>query len=133
MAAEADLQGRTAIGTPGTLVDVTPHERYLRGLVGSWTADRSPLHRGLRCYLTADAGSGLVVQDVEDDVVVSFVATRPSDRGRGSATRLVRAALVDARDRGVVAAVLQATPLAERLYQRVGFVPVGTWQEWLPA
>ena len=85
---------------------------------------------GLRCAVTPDGDCGLVVQDVGRDVVISFVATRPSARGRGLASRLMAEVLQDAvaRDRGW--AVLQATPMAEGLYRRLGFEPVGTWHEW---
>jgi ribosomal protein S18 acetylase RimI-like enzyme len=88
---------------------------------------------GLRCFATTGDDCALVLQDAGDDVVMSFVATRPSARGRGLATRLVRAALADARQRGAAGVVLQATPQAERIYRRLGFASVGGWQEWTPA
>jgi GNAT superfamily N-acetyltransferase len=87
---------------------------------------------GLRCVVTEDDTAGLAVQDVGEDVVLSFVATRPEARGRGLATAVTAAALRDAAERGVRGAVLQATPAAERLYARLGFVPVGRWREWVP-
>jgi ribosomal protein S18 acetylase RimI-like enzyme len=65
-------------------------------------------------------------------VNVSFVATRPAARGQGLATAVTRAALLDARQRGARTASLQATAMAERLYNRLGFQPVGRWQEWSP-
>lgn len=85
----------------------------------------------LRCVMTADGSAGLVQQDVGDDVVLSFVATVPEARGRGLASAVTVAALHDAAGRGLRGAVLQATPAAERLYARLGFVPVGAWQEWV--
>ena len=88
---------------------------------------------GLRCYATIDGRSGLVAQDLDDAVVVSFVATVPAARGQGLASMLTRRVLLDARSRAAAVAVLQATPMAERIYQRLGFVPVGQWQEWVPA
>ena len=88
---------------------------------------------GLRCFATADDTSGLVVQDVGEDVVLSFVATRPEARGRGLATVVTTAALRDAAERRKQAAVLQATAAAERIYARLGFVAVGRWQEWVPS
>jgi GNAT superfamily N-acetyltransferase len=87
---------------------------------------------GLRCVVTEDDTAGLAVQDVGEDVVLSFVATRPDARGRGLATAVTAAALRDAAERGVRGAVLQATPAAERLYARLGFVAVGRWREWVP-
>ena len=87
---------------------------------------------GLRCFVTSGDDCGLVLQDAGQDVVMSFVATRPAARGRGLATRLVAAALSDATERGAAAVVLQATPQAEGIYRRLGFRTVGAWQEWTP-
>lgn len=88
---------------------------------------------GLRCVATADDTAVLVVQDVGDDAVLSFVTTHPTARGRGLATAVTAAALHDAVRRGRTGAVLQATPAAQGLYTRLGFVAVGRWQEWVPA
>jgi GNAT superfamily N-acetyltransferase len=87
---------------------------------------------GLRAYAYEDYRAGLVLVPVDHDVNVSFVATLPDARRRGLASALVRVALVDAREQGFLTASLQATPMAERLYARLGFEPVGRWQEWLP-
>lgn len=86
---------------------------------------------GLRCYASGGGESVLAAQDCGPDVVVSFVATRPEDRGRGLAGALLAAALQDARERGLRGAALQATPLAEPLYRRAGFRSVGRWHEWV--
>jgi GNAT superfamily N-acetyltransferase len=85
---------------------------------------------GLCAYATNDYRSGLVTIAAGSDVNVSLVATTPTARGLGLATAVVRAALADARSRGFDAASLQSTPMAERLYLRCGFRPVGHWQEW---
>lgn len=85
---------------------------------------------GLRAYATEDYRSGLVVQLAGSDVYLSFVATHPVARGRGLATAVTRAALLDARRGGARTASLQATAAAEGLYARLGFRPVARWQEW---
>lgn len=85
---------------------------------------------GLRTYASDGYDSGLVLQDFESDVYVSMVYTRPEARGQGLAVATLTAALFDARQRGAQTATLQATPMAERLYLRHGFAPVGRWQEW---
>ena len=59
-------------------------------------------------------------------------ATRPDARRRGFGSRVVRAALRDALNDGYLTASLQAMPLAEPMYIRVGFRSVGQWQEWVP-
>lgn len=88
---------------------------------------------GLRAYATNGFESGLIVIPVGTDANISLVATRPDARRRGLAAMATRTALRDARDRGFVTASLQATTMAESVYTRVGFRPVGHWQEWVPA
>jgi GNAT superfamily N-acetyltransferase len=60
-----------------------------------------------------------------------MVFTRPDARGRGLATAVLKAALHEARADGASNATLQSTPMAEGLYLRYGFRPVGRWQEWV--
>jgi GNAT superfamily N-acetyltransferase len=124
------LRGRQAeeSGEVPVVADVSP--AVVAGLNGTpvATVDGVP---GLRCWATSDGTSGLCLQDVGGDVVVSFVATRPDSRCRGLATRVLSVALDDARRRGAGTALLQATPDGEGLYARLGFEPVATWQEWV--
>ena len=87
---------------------------------------------GLRAFASEGYEAGLVLVAVDTDVNVSFVSTRPHARRRGLASAVTRAALLDARERGFLTASLQATQMAEALYARLGFSPVGTWQEWIP-
>ncbi|WP_136518031.1 MULTISPECIES: GNAT family N-acetyltransferase [Cellulomonas] len=88
---------------------------------------------GLRAFATAGQEAGLVLQPVGDDVVVSFVVTRPDARRQGWATVLLRAALAAAHRDGAVTATLQATAAARGLYEQLGFRVLGRWQEWVPA
>lgn len=88
---------------------------------------------GVRAYVTAGGEAGLLLQPVDDDVVVSFVVTRPDVRRQGWASGLLVAALHAARADGAATATLQSTPDGRRLYERLGFVAVGRWQEWVPA
>ena len=62
---------------------------------------------------------------VEDDVAVHYVATPSAFRRRGLASRLIRAALADARGAGAVTATLQASPDGLGVYERLGFRRVG--------
>ncbi|MFC8192746.1 GNAT family N-acetyltransferase [Cellulomonas sp. NPDC057328] len=87
----------------------------------------------VRAWTTAGGEAGLVLQPVDDDVVVSFVVTRPDARRRGLATALLTAALHGARADGATTATLQSTPDGRGLYERLGFAAVGRWQEWVPA
>ena len=85
----------------------------------------------LRAYADSRYDSGLVLQRAQEDVYVSMVFTRPEARGRGLATAVLKAALHEARADGASTATLQSTPMAEGLYLRYGFRPVGRWQEWV--
>jgi GNAT superfamily N-acetyltransferase len=109
--AEAELERFAA------LIEVPTY--LLRGVPDLWA------------YADAAYDSGLVLQRADEDVYVSMVFTRPQARGRGLATAVLTAALRDARGRGARRAVLQATPMAERMYRRQGFEAVGRWQEWV--
>ncbi|MEV0271487.1 GNAT family N-acetyltransferase [Hamadaea sp. NPDC050747] len=85
---------------------------------------------GLLAYATAGYESGLVLQYDDYDVYVSMVYTKPEFRGHGLATAVLTAALTDARCRGACTATLQSTPMADGMYLRHGFTPLGRWLEW---
>ncbi|MQA74134.1 MAG: GNAT family N-acetyltransferase [Solirubrobacterales bacterium] len=55
------------------------------------------------------------------DCGIYFVATHPSFRGRGLATRLLAVALAGARERGCATSSLQASPMGEPLYAGLGY------------
>lgn len=56
------------------------------------------------------------------------VATLPEARGAGIGSALCATALRHARTQGATTAILHATPMAVRLYERLGFEPYGSWQ-----
>ncbi|HSG43550.1 MAG TPA: GNAT family N-acetyltransferase [Anaerolineales bacterium] len=60
------------------------------------------------------------------------VATRPEARGLGIASILVNVALKAAQEMGHKLAVLDASPLAEKLYQRLGFITVAPLRLYSP-
>lgn len=60
------------------------------------------------------------------------VATLPAWRGRGIATALMVRALADLAADGVTLATLTASPQAEGLYRRLGFVACGRFELWTP-
>jgi GNAT superfamily N-acetyltransferase len=86
--------------------------------------------RGVRAFVTDDDTSGLLMFTHDQDVNLGFVATVERARGRGLATGVVLAALHEAALAGARTATLQATASAVGLYARIGFVPIGEWQEW---
>ena len=61
--------------------------------------------------------------DHDADVGFYFVATHPDHRGRGLASRLMAAALADARERGMRTSTLQASAMGEPVYRRLGYQP----------
>jgi GNAT superfamily N-acetyltransferase len=57
------------------------------------------------------------------DCGVYLVATDPRWRGRGLATRLLAAALVEARERGCASTTLQSSPEGRAIYEALGYEP----------
>jgi GNAT superfamily N-acetyltransferase len=55
------------------------------------------------------------------DCGIYFVATRERFRRRGLATRLMRAALAEARERGCATSSLQASGMGEPVYAAMGY------------
>lgn len=77
--------------------------------------------------------AGALVRLIEGDVVGFFhVATLPRFRRRGIAAAMMTHALLDARMQGARIAALTASPMAETLYQRLGFVPCCSFELWMP-
>lgn len=102
----------------GDLDAVTALER--RHGQGSWT--RVVAHGG--------------VMLVGDEAHVTTLAVDADLRRRGVATRLVRALLRAAADRGAVAATLEvrrSNEAARALYRRLGFEPAGVRPRYHPA
>jgi ribosomal protein S18 acetylase RimI-like enzyme len=60
------------------------------------------------------------------------VATKPEARGLGIASILMNVAMQAAKEMGHNLAVLDASPLAEKLYQRLGFINVAPLRLYSP-
>lgn len=65
------------------------------------------------------------------DCGIYAVGTQPAHRRRGLASALVEHILAQARDSGIRSASLQSTPMGSSVYERLGFRPVGRYEEWL--
>lgn len=63
----------------------------------------------------------LATMDHDGDLGFYFVATDPRVQGRGLASRLMSAALIDARERGMRTSSLQASGMGEPVYRRLGY------------
>jgi GNAT superfamily N-acetyltransferase len=94
---------------------------------------------GFHPYLARQDGraaSCLGIWDWDGDAHVQMVGTIPEARGRGIASRLLRLALADARDRGCTVSRLQATRMGQPVYARIGYRdvrPVQMWERRKPA
>jgi GNAT superfamily N-acetyltransferase len=95
-----------------------------RAILGAAFDDRE-----FRLYLAEDAAV-LGINDCDGDAGVFMVATLPEARGRGLSTRLLAAAMVEARDRGCEISTLQATKMGEPVYARLGYQRFGAIQMW---
>ncbi|NOJ78044.1 GNAT family N-acetyltransferase [Myxococcus xanthus] len=90
---------------------------------------RLPVHT----LVAKEAGVALacgMARDVGDTAGIYMVATVPEARGRGLAAQVMRGLHHQARSRGMTAAVLEATPEAKPLYQRLGYRDLGAWETW---
>jgi ribosomal protein S18 acetylase RimI-like enzyme len=65
-----------------------------------------------------------VVQDVDQDAFVTFVATLPEYRGERMASTLLAHALHEAQQRGQTTTSLQASKLGQSIYARLGYRPL---------
>lgn len=70
------------------------------------------------------------VIEVGDDCCVTGVATPPEHRGRGIASWLLCSVLIEARERGMRTASLQATKAGAPIYERLGFRDLGYIEMW---
>ncbi len=66
------------------------------------------------------------------DCVIYAVGTAAASRRRGLARTLVEHVLADAARLGASTATLQSTPMAQGLYESLGFEPAGRYEEWVP-
>lgn len=71
-----------------------------------------------------------VALDAGGDCGIYAVATRPSSRGRGLASALMRNALADARDRGCTTSSLQSSTIGFPVYSRLGYRDLGAIHTW---
>jgi ribosomal protein S18 acetylase RimI-like enzyme len=105
----------TQFGTPDGL---------LAGVDGSRFEVLMALHDGR-------AAAAALAFDHDGDCGIYNVGTLPHARRCGLATALTALQLHNGRERGCTTASLQATPMAERIYARVGFRDLGRFLEYV--
>ena len=72
--------------------------------------------------------SKLGLYDGPGSAGIYAVATKPEARGLGIATILMVVAMWAAKEMGREVVVLDSSPMAEKLYQRLGFVTVASFR-----
>ncbi len=73
----------------------------------------------------------LVTFDHGDNCMVQWVATDPDHQRKGLGRALLHAALADARERGLATSTLESSYEGERLYESLGYAPLGRLGMWL--
>ncbi len=102
-----------------------------RGLSPALAALDAPVP--VRLYRARAGGEVACVAGTMDhgsDLGVYFVATLPGRRGRGLASRLMAAAFAEAASRGMATTSLQASPMGEPVYARLGYRTAFRYQLW---
>jgi predicted GNAT family acetyltransferase len=61
------------------------------------------------------------------------VATPGEHRGRGFGSVVTVQTVEAARTEGARGAYLQSSPMGLRVYEKLGFVTVEQWRQWMPA
>ena len=82
--------------------------------------------------LDGEVAAVAMAYDHEGDCGIYNVTTLDHARRRGLGTAMTALLLHEARDRGCTTASLQSTPMAERVYARVGFRDLGRYLEHVP-
>ena len=122
---------KTADGpTVGRVNDVAygfGERRPIETMLGGLPAD---VARGTRFDLDGEPASVMMAGDHGEDTAVWFVATVPEARHQGLATRLMKRALADARQRGQTSTTLQASAKGAPVYAALGYRRLGTLHLW---
>ena len=87
----------------------------------------------LRLYQARVGGEPACVLGTLDDGTdcgVYLVATLKEHRGKGLARRLLHAALIEARDRGLATSTLQSTKFGYPVYERLGYETACNMEMW---
>ena len=137
-AVEPPAEGELDLVEAATPADLDPVITAAYGWSGFGDALEA-FPQGFHAYLARHDGapaSCLGIWDWHGDAHVQMVGTVPEARGRGIASRLLRRALTDARERGCTVSRLQATKMGRPVYARLGYRdlrPVQMWERRTPA
>ncbi|MDQ3871704.1 MAG: GNAT family N-acetyltransferase, partial [Chloroflexota bacterium] len=76
--------------------------------------------------------SCVATSDTTGNCSIDMVATLPEARGRGLSSALLAHALADAAARGCRSTTLLSSKMGRGLYERLGYVPFGFFEQWEP-
>jgi ribosomal protein S18 acetylase RimI-like enzyme len=94
-------------------------------------ADPSAFHT-LGAQLTGETVATAIAFDHDGDAGIFNMSTLETARRQGIGTALTARHVRDAVERGCSTATLQSTPVAERVYEAVGFRDLGRFLEFAP-
>jgi GNAT superfamily N-acetyltransferase len=100
-------------------------------VLGAWYGPRPPRMHALAAGEPGRADACGIALDVGDTAGIYLVATHPAARRLGLGTAVMCGLLEAARERGLVASVLQATDEGFGLYRRLGYRDLGVWTHWV--
>jgi GNAT superfamily N-acetyltransferase len=86
--------------------------------------------RFYRARVDGETACVVGTMDHDDDLGIYFVSTVRDHRGRGLSSRLIGVALAEARERGLATTSLQASPMGESVYLRLGYETTFRLQLW---
>jgi GNAT superfamily N-acetyltransferase len=112
------------VGRVNDLAYGHPEGEGVTAAIGTPPAELNPF--SYRARVEGELAAVLQTLDVGTDLMVTWVATLPGHRGKRLASRLLHAALEDARGRGLVTTSLQASMLGRGVYERAGYELVGS-------
>lgn len=92
---------------------------------------REPCFHRYAAVVDGRPAACLVTFDDGDNCMVQWVATDPDHQRRRYAGRLLHVALNDARERGMRTSTLESSYEGQRLYEGLGYAPLGRLGMWL--
>jgi GNAT superfamily N-acetyltransferase len=119
---DLDWDAEAEFGDLGRINDLAYGYERETGMANALLAPAGDMAiRLYRAWVEGEVACVLGTLDVEDDAGILFVATPPELRGRRLASRLLTAALLEARKRGMKTSSLQASALGSPIYERLGY------------
>ena len=121
-----DLEDVPPVGTPGFATIGRVNDLAYGYAEPRLATSLANLDSTVHAYGIGDHSVAMAYDHGHDDTVVWFVATRPEDRGKGLASRILKRLLLEAKERGRRSASLQSSAKGRPVYERLGFRTIGT-------